>query len=64
MLFDKVRSVALVSLKDKKTQVKIIYYGPGRGGKTPTLFCFHHNVANPMNAEMAAIKKCGERTFF
>ena len=56
--------MALVSLKDKKTQVKIIYYGPGRGGKTRTLVCYHHNVANPINAEMAAIKKYGERTFF
>ncbi len=56
--------MALVSLKDKKTQVKIIYYGPGRGGKTHTLVYINHNVAKPMNAEMAAIKKYGERTFF
>ena len=56
--------MALVSLKDRKTQVKIIYYGPGQGGKTNTPAYVHHNVANPMNAEMAAIKKDGERTFF
>ena len=29
--------VAFVNLKKKEVQVKVVYYGPGRGGKTTNL---------------------------
>lgn len=42
--------MAFVNLKEKEIQVKIVYYGPGRGGKTSNLEYIHRKFANRINS--------------
>ena len=56
--------MALVNLKEKEIQVKIVYYGPGRGGKTSNLEYLQRNFANRINIEMVTVKTHGDRIFF
>jgi hypothetical protein len=56
--------MAFVNLKEKEIQVKIVYYGPGRGGKTSNLEYIHRKFANRINTEMVTVKTHGDRTLF
>jgi GTPase SAR1 family protein len=56
--------MAFVNLKEKEIQVKIVYYGPGRGGKTSNLEYVHRKFANRINTEMVTVKTHGDRTLF
>jgi signal recognition particle receptor subunit beta len=56
--------MALVNLKNKEIQVKIVYYGPGRGGKTSNLEYIYGKFAKRINTEMVTIKTHGDRTLF
>jgi len=56
--------MAFVNLKKKEIQVKIVYYGPGRGGKTSNLEYIHGNFAKRINTEMVTVKTHGDRTLF
>lgn len=56
--------MAFVNLKKKEVQVKIVYYGPGRGGKTTNLEYIYKKLGNRIKAEMVAIKTHGDRTLF
>jgi len=56
--------LAFINLKDKVIQAKIVYYGPGRGGKTTNLE-FIYNICRPqINSEMVTVKTQGDRTLF
>jgi len=56
--------LAFINLKDKIIQAKIVYYGPGRGGKTTNLE-FIYNICRPqINSEMVTVKTQGDRTLF
>ncbi len=56
--------MAFINLKDKVIQAKIVYYGPGRGGKTTNLE-FIYNICRPqINSEMVTVKTQGDRTLF
>ncbi len=56
--------MASINLKDKLIQVKIVYYGPGRGGKTTNLEYVYGKFQNRIKSEMVSIKTHGDRTLF
>ena len=56
--------MAFVNPKKKEVQVKIVYYGPGRGGKTTNLEFIYQKFNNRIKTEMVTIKTHGDRTLF
>ena len=56
--------MAFVNLKKKEVQVKIVYYGPGRGGKTTNLEFIYGKFNERIQTEMVTIKTHGDRTLF
>lgn len=56
--------MAFVNLKKKEVQAKIVYYGPGRGGKTTNLEFIYNRIRHKMQNEMVTIKTHGDRTLF
>jgi len=56
--------LSFINFKKKEVQVKIVYYGPGRGGKTTNLEYIYGNFKDRIKTEMVAIKTQGDRTLF
>lgn len=56
--------MAFVNLKKKEVQAKIVYYGPGRGGKTTNLEHIYSKFRSRIKTEMVTIKTHGDRTLF
>lgn len=56
--------MAFVNPKRKEVQVKIVYYGPGRGGKTTNLEYIYKKFSSRIKTEMVTIKTHGDRTLF
>ena len=56
--------MAFVNLKKKEIQVKIVYYGPGIGGKTTNLEYIYSRFNERIKTEMVTIKTHGDRTLF
>ncbi|MCX5827357.1 MAG: ADP-ribosylation factor-like protein [Deltaproteobacteria bacterium] len=56
--------MAFINLKDKLIQAKIVYYGPGRGGKTTNLEYIYNKCSQQINSEMVTVKTQGDRTLF
>lgn len=56
--------MALINPKKKEVQVKIVYYGPGRGGKTTNLEYINQKFRTRIKSEMVTVKTYGDRTLF
>lgn len=59
--------MAIVNLKDKTIQVKIVYYGPGRSGKTTNLEYIHNKLQenkSQKTSKLVSIDTKGDRTLF
>ncbi|MBS3757164.1 MAG: GTPase domain-containing protein [Desulfobacterales bacterium] len=56
--------MALINPKKKEVQVKIVYYGPGRGGKTTNLEYINQHFKKRIQNEMVTVKTYGDRTLF
>jgi signal recognition particle receptor subunit beta len=56
--------MAIINLKKKEVQAKIVYYGPGRGGKTTNLEYIYKRFRTRIQTEMVTIKTHGDRTLF
>jgi small GTP-binding protein len=56
--------LSFINFKKKEVQVKIVYYGPGRGGKTTNLEYIFRNFKDRIKTELVAIKTQGDRTLF
>ncbi len=56
--------MAFIDFKKKELQVKIVYYGPSRGGKTTNLDYAYHKMDNRLKTDMVSIKTHGDRTLF
>ena len=56
--------MALVNLKRNEVQAKVVYYGPGRCGKTTNLEYIHQNFGDHIKTKMISIKTDGDRTLF
>lgn len=56
--------MAFINLKDKVIQAKVVYYGPGRCGKTTNLEYIYDKCRLQVNSEMVTVKTQGDRTLF
>ncbi|MCP4694042.1 MAG: GTPase domain-containing protein [Desulfobacterales bacterium] len=56
--------MAFVNTKKKEVQIKIVYFGPGRGGKTTNIEYLHQEYNSRFKAELVALKTSEERTLF
>lgn len=56
--------MAFINVKKKEVQAKIVYYGPGRGGKTTNLEVIHKKFSERVKTDLVAIKTQGDRTLF
>ena len=56
--------MAIINLKKREVECKIVYYGPGRGGKTTNLQYIFQHSRKLMTDEMVSIKTRGDLTLF
>jgi signal recognition particle receptor subunit beta len=56
--------VAFIDLSKNEIQAKIVYYGPGRGGKTTNLLFIHESMSKQVCGKMVTIDTKGDRTLF
>ena len=56
--------MALFSAKDRVIECKIVYYGPGRGGKTTNLEYIHKAGKKYTQSDMVSINTKGDRTLY
>ncbi|MBW1670635.1 MAG: GTPase domain-containing protein [Deltaproteobacteria bacterium] len=56
--------MALINLSKKEIHCKIVYYGPGRCGKTTNLLYIYNAMNNQARSKMLTIETKGERTLF
>jgi GTPase SAR1 family protein len=52
--------MAVINLKKREVECKIVYYGPGRCGKTTNLEYVFKNSRSLMTDEMVSIKTKGD----
>lgn len=56
--------MALINVKTREVQIKIVYYGPGRGGKTSNLEYINRTYREQIKTEMVSLKTNDDRTLF
>jgi len=56
--------MAFINIRNKQIQIKIVYYGPGQGGKTTNLLYIHKNFGEKIKSQMVTIDTYGDRTIF
>jgi mutual gliding-motility protein MglA len=56
--------VAVIHIRNKEVQIKIVYVGPGRGGKTTNLEYLFGKIRHRILSDMVSIKTHGDRTLF
>lgn len=56
--------MAFINLKDRVIQAKIVYYGPGRCGKTTNLEYVYRKCRLQIKSEMVSVNTEGDRTLF
>lgn len=56
--------MGFINVKKKEVQIKVVYYGPGRGGKTTNLEYINEKFRERIKTEMVSIKTHGDRTLF
>lgn len=56
--------MGFINVKKKEVQIKIVYYGPGRGGKTTNLEYINEKYKDRLFTDMVSIKTQGDRTLF
>jgi len=56
--------VAVINIRKKEVQIKIVYVGPGRGGKTTNLEHLFKSIRHRIQSDMVSIKTHGDRTLF
>jgi signal recognition particle receptor subunit beta len=56
--------VAVIDLSKNEIQTKVVYYGPGRGGKTTNLTLIHASMSKQICGKMVTIDTRGDRTLF
>ncbi len=57
-------SMAIFNTRDRTVECRIVYYGPGRGGKTTNLEYIHRAFRKQTIGEMVSINTIGDRTLF
>jgi len=56
--------VSFINLARNEIQVKIVFYGPGRCGKTTNLLYLHKAMTDSVRGKMITIDTKGDRTLF
>ncbi len=56
--------MAVIHIRNKEVQIKIVYVGPGRGGKTTNLEYIFNKIRHRILSDMVSIKTHGDRTLF
>ncbi|MGD8833395.1 MAG: Rab family GTPase [Desulfobacteraceae bacterium] len=56
--------MAVIHIRNKEVQIKIVYVGPGRGGKTTNLEYIFSKIRHRILSDMVSIKTHGDRTLF
>ncbi len=56
--------MAVINLKNHEIECKIVYYGPGRCGKTTNLEYIHRSFKKQVKGDMISIDTDGDRTLF
>jgi len=56
--------MAIINLQKREVECKIVYYGPGRGGKTTNLEYIFKNSRKLMTDELVSINTQGDLTLF
>jgi signal recognition particle receptor subunit beta len=56
--------MAIISFRSDEIHCKIVYYGPGRGGKTSNLLWIHKALGQQVRGELLSIDTGGDRTLF
>lgn len=56
--------MALINIRERYIECKLVYYGPGRGGKTTNLEYIYRAGKKYTTSEMVSIKTKGDRTLF
>lgn len=56
--------MAVIHIRNKEVQIKIVYVGPGRGGKTTNLDFIFKKIRHRILSDMVSIKTHGDRTLF
>ena len=56
--------MALIDFNKKEIQCKIVYYGPGRCGKTTNLLYIYNAMMDQTRGKMLTIDTKGDRTLF
>ena len=56
--------MAFINPKKKEVQAKLVYYGPGRGGKTSNLEYVYSKFQKRITTKLTSIKTHGDRTLF
>jgi signal recognition particle receptor subunit beta len=56
--------MALLNLRNREIQLKIVYYGPGKSGKTTNLFYIYNKCRERIRSKMINLDTFGERTLF
>ena len=56
--------MSFIDLSKNEVQCKIVYYGPGRGGKTTNLLYLHQAMTDSVRGKMVTIDTKGDRTLF
>lgn len=56
--------MAFIDLSKNEIQAKVVYYGPGRGGKTTNLLFIHEAMSKQVCGKMVTVDTKGDRTLF
>jgi mutual gliding-motility protein MglA len=56
--------VAVIHIRNREVQIKIVYVGPGRGGKTTNLEYIFSKIRHRILSDLVSIKTHGDRTLF
>jgi signal recognition particle receptor subunit beta len=56
--------MSFVNFAKREIQLKIVYYGPGRGGKTTNLQVIHEMVQDETKGKLISLSTVGDRTLF
>lgn len=56
--------MAFIDARKKQIQAKIVYYGPGRSGKTTNIEYLYKKFRDRTNSEIVSVSTHGDRTLF
>src|SRR5436190_17205149 len=57
-------AVSSVNLYTKEISLKIVYYGPGLGGKTSSLQCIHRAIKADARGQLVSLATGADRTLY